>query len=468
MKAAIKRLYDTINTGTTPGAETGQGKDLPAIQGVVTSLHPAADVTRTVRMGVISLLAVFGGLGIWAIFAPLSGAVIGQGLLKLDTNRKTVQHLEGGIVKEIRVRDGDYVRAGQTLIVIEDENVSADVDMLQGQLDTLLIKSVRLDAERDRETELVFPHALAGRINSPDIAKLIQGETTYFNSRLQSLNTQILLLQGQAEEAENELEGFNSQIAATRSALGYLQQQVDATEELEKLKYAQMSELLTLKRGIEDYKIQLGEYVSEVSRTRQKILDLNLRIEMLRNEYTEAAAEELTSVNASIHDLRERIRPSLDARRRQNILAPVDGTVVDMKVFTVGGIISPRDKLMDIVQEDEMLIVETRIPVDSIDSVSAGQSADIRLSAYSSRNTPLVAGTVTYVSADRLVDERSGEAYYLTHVNLDRESLAEAGDAIELYPGMPAEVFIATGKRTAMDYLLAPVTDTLRRSAREP
>jgi len=464
MKATLKKLFDN----NLPVMDQGDNQLAVSKQDTVVRLHPAADVSNTVRIGLLAILAVFGVLGIWVIFAPLSGAVIGSGFVKLDTNRKTVQHLEGGIVKEIRVRDGDYVKAGQVLIVIEDETISAGVDMLQGQLDALRIKAARLEAERGELSSLVLTEDILQRLDEPEINKMLQSETAYFESRRRSYLEQVDLLQKQASEAENELQGLSSQVNATRAALDLIEQEVEATGELEKLKYVQKFELLTLKRGVEDYRTRLGEYVSEVSRTRQKILDMNLRIAGLRNEYIAEAAEDLTNVHSSIYSLIERIRPSVDAKQRQSIVAPISGTVVDMQVFTVGGIIAPRERLLDIVQDDGLLIVETQVPVDSIDSISLGQPADVRLSAYSARSTPLIAGTVSYVSADRLVDERSGAAYYLTYIDLDRESLADAGESIELYPGMPAEVFIKTGDRTALDYLLAPVTNNLRRSARQP
>jgi len=466
MKAAIRKLFEYAPsiTGTDISSSAYESGNKTG----VTQLHPAANVNVPIRIGIVAIVLVFGFLGAWAVFAPLSGAVMGQGFVKLDTNRKTVQHLEGGIIKEIRVRDGDSVMAGQVLVVIEDQGVSAGVNMLQGQLDALIIRAARLESERNEQQMITVPVEIADRLSEAEVSKLLQAETTYFESRRRTYLDQVDLLQKQASEANNELEGLSSQVEATRAALRLIEQEVEATGALEKQKFVQKFDLLSLQRGVQDYRVRLGEYVSEVSRTRQKILDLNLRTVGLRNEYITVSAQELADINVSIYDLNERLRPTMDVKRRQNIIAPISGTVVDMQVFTIGGVIAPRDRLMDIVQDDGDLIIETQIPVDSIDDVEVGQLADVRLSAYSARNTPLVLGKVEYVSADSLNDERTGASYYLTRIELDRDSLAEAGNDIILYPGMPAEVFIKTGDRTAMDYLLAPVTNSLRRSAREP
>ncbi|MGQ0656871.1 MAG: HlyD family type I secretion periplasmic adaptor subunit, partial [Chromatiales bacterium] len=203
-----------------------------------------------------------------------------------------------------------------------------------------------------------------------------------------------------------------------------------------------------------------------IAAARQKITGHELRIASLRDEYLQTAADELTASQAKIFDLEERLRPLQDASERQQIIAPIAGEVVGLKVFTVGGVIAPREPLLDIVPEDNPLIVEARVNVESIDELRLGMDADIRLTAYHVRSTPLIRGTVTYVSADRLSDEQTRAPYYLAHITVDKESLRAAGE-LRLLPGMPAEVFIKTQARTALDYLLEPVMGSLRRSLRE-
>ncbi len=430
-------------------------------------LHPGANVQRIIKFGTFAILLVFGGLGTWATVAPLSGAVIGSGVVKVDLNRKTVQHLEGGIVREIRVRDGDQVEAGQVLIVIADERVDASVDVLQGQLDAELAKAARLAAERDSLEQLQFPEALTSRRDDPKVAELIGTETSFFDTRRRALAEQVALLEEQIEESHKEIKSLRMRADAEQAAAGLLRQEIAAHEQLEKQHYVRKMDILRLKRGIEEYKARRGEHLADIARAEQRISNLKLRIASSRDKYLQDAAEGLTAAQARIFDLQERLRPSIDMQRRQHILAPISGTVVNMSVFTVGGVITPREPLMDIVPEDNLLIVEAQIPVDAIDDIILGQDADVRLSAYKRRSTPLVSGKVTYVSADRLTDSRTNESYYLIHVSVDRRSLDEAGN-LSLYPGMPAEVYIRTGERTALDYMLSPVTATLRRAAREP
>jgi HlyD family type I secretion membrane fusion protein len=227
--------------------------------------------------------------------------------------------------------------------------------------------------------------------------------------------------------------------------------------------------LLELRRGLEEYRARRGEHLANISQTEQKITDLKIRKVSLRDEYIQNAARQLTENQAKIFDLQERLRPSEDALTRQHIVAPIDGTVVDLKVFTVGGIVAPREPLLDIVPDNNPLIVEAQIALESVDNIHVGQEADVRLSAYTRRSTPLVYGRLIYISADRLSEKgANGETFfYLARIEVTRESLAEAGN-LQMTPGMPAEVYIRTDTRTALDYLLTPITNSMRRSLREP
>lgn len=449
------------------GPLLGRAQPAPSAPPPWSGLHPAANVHKIMRAGTVAILLVFGTFGLWATLAPLSGAIIGMGLIKVDLNRKTVQHLEGGIVKEILVRDGDRVQAGQALIVIEDERVDASVDVVQGLLDAEMAKTARLAAERDSLEQIVFPDVLLERADDPEVSELIRTETNFFETRRGAMRQQIKLLEQQIEEARHEIKSLDMRAQAEMEASRLLEEEVAANETLGAKQYVQKTQILTLKRGIEDYKARRGEHLADIARAGQKITDLELRIATTRDTYLQQATEGLTAAQAKIFDLQERLRPSQDMQRRQHITAPIAGTVVGLKVFTVGGIIGPREPLMDIVPDANELIVEAQIGVDDIDDVHVGQEADVRLSAYKRRTTPLVIGEVSYVAADRMTSQDGTHSYYITRITVTREALAEAGD-IALYPGMPAEVFIRTAERTALDYLLAPVTNVLRRSFREP
>ncbi|MFT5133136.1 MAG: epimerase transport system membrane fusion protein [Gammaproteobacteria bacterium] len=433
-------------------------------------LHPFANVRKVIQAGMIIIFLVFGGFGTWGVVAKLSSAVLGTGVVKVDLNRKTIQHLEGGIIKEILVRDGDHVEAGQVLIVIDDARVTASVELLQGQLDAELAKSARLTAERDEQAEIVFSTELLERSVLPEVAELIQAENNYFNTKRRILFDQIVLIKNKIEEIKAEIKGLKTQLDANDRSIVLLKEEIVANESLENSKYVQKSQIRLLKRTVEDYHARIGDTHSDIARAHQKISDMELRIVSLRDEYVQTAASELTGrqaagVQAKIFDLQARLRPSLDAQRRQQIVAPIAGTVVGLQVFTIGGVINPRQALLDIVPDNNPLIVEAKVGVESINSVHAGLDADIRLTAYKSRSTKLVRGKVTYVSADRLTDERSQEAYYLVHIDVDRQSLADAGDLL-LLPGMAADIFIRTGERTAFDIMMSPLTASMGRAFR--
>ncbi len=427
---------------------------------------PVYEGRGVVLAGLAVIFLTFAGFGTWAAMAPLSGAIIAGGVVKVDTNRKTLQHLEGGIVQEIRVRDGDRVEAGQTLIVIEDEQVSASLDLLRGQLDAELAKAARLRSERDGQASIAFPAKLTERAGDAEVSEILASEQTFFAAKRNALDAQVTLLEDLIARVQTEIEGLTRQVQAEDAAIELLRQEIAANEELQKKNYVEETRLLTLRRQVQEYQARLGEHQAEIAIARQKITGNELRIASLRNEHLQAAADELTASGAKIFDIEERLRPLEDASRRQQIVAPIAGQVVDLKVFTVGGVIAPREPLLDIVPDDNPLIIEARVSVESIEELQPGMQADIRMSAYKSGTTPLLRGTVTYVSADRLTDEHSGVPYYVAQVTVDKDSL-EAAREVRLLPGMPAEVFIQTRARTALDYLLDPITAALRRSMRE-
>jgi HlyD family type I secretion membrane fusion protein len=426
-------------------------------------LHP----TSIIRCGLVLIALTGFGFGSWAATAPLAGAIITRGVVKVDSNRKTVQHLEGGIVKEIRARDGERVEAGQTLIVLEDERAEANLDLVQGQLYAELAKAARFKAERDGQAKLIVPESLTALAATPKVAELLAGERSVLAARRQTLEHQIALLTRQIREAEAEITAFTEQIKAEEQALTYLEPEIIANSALEKRQMVARVDVLRLQRTAEEYRARRGRHQAEIARVRQRITDLQLKTAALRHNAIQAAADEFARAQARIADLEERLRPSRDAVKRQHITAPARGTVVELKVFTVGGVIAPRQPLLDIVPDDSPLIIEARVGVDSIDDLHPGMAAEVRLTAYPTRTTPLLQGQVVAVSADRLTDAHTGLPYYAASIQVQPESLAHVPQ-VRLYPGMPAEVLLKTSERTALEYLLQPLTTSLRRAFREP
>jgi membrane fusion protein, epimerase transport system len=433
----------------------------------MTALEREFDPRPLVRAGFLILAAGVLALGGWAVLAPLSGAVIAPGFVKIDLNRKVVQHQEGGIVSAIRVRDGDHVKAGQELILLDDVRVDAQLDLLRTQYDSERAKAARLEAERAFAEKLTFPRDIADRQSDPRINEVIVREGGLFRARRETVDQQIAVLRKQIRETTDEAAALAAQLSAEEKALKLQKEELAANERLLDQGYVQKTRILTLERAVAEYEAKFGEHRAAASQARQRATELELRILSIRNDYVQKAADELKDTTGRLFDLEERIRPSKDAAERQRILAPIGGEVVGLRVFTPGAVIGPRDVLMEIVPDDKRLIIEARIRPEDINHVRDGSEADIRLTAYKQRTTPLVEGKVVYVSGDRMVDEQTKQPYYVVHVDVSAQSLARAGN-LTLQAGMPAEVFIRTDERTTFDYLTAPVTSYLRRAMREP
>jgi HlyD family type I secretion membrane fusion protein len=347
--------------------------------------------------------------------------------------------------------------------MLDDVRVDAQLDLLRTQLDAERAKAARLEAERAYAAKPSFPRDL-GRSKDAKIKEQLERESNLFRARRDALETQLAVLRRQIYETEGEIVALGEQLAAEERALKLQKEELAANQRLLDQGYVQKTRVLTLNRAVAEYEARHGEHRAQLSQARQKVQELELRMLSMRNAYAQSAADELKETTARIFDLEDRIRPSRDAAKRQRITAPIDGEVVGLRVFSVGAVVGPRDVLMEIVPEEKRLIVEARIRPEDINHVRAGATADVRLTAYKQRTTPLVQGKVTYVSGDRLVEAQTGVPYYVMHVDVPPAALGE----LRLQAGMPAEVFVRTDERTTFDYLLAPVTSYFRRAMREP
>ena len=426
------------------------------------------DLRATVRAGLLILAVAFLGGGAWVTFAPLSGAVIAPGFVKIDLNRKPVQHQEGGIVKQVLVRDGDRVREGQPLIVLDDVRVDAQVELLKKQLDAERVRAARLEAERAYPATYRLPADLSKRAKEATLADVIEREQALYQARRRLVDDQIGLLRRQIRETEEQAEALRAQVSAGDRAVTLQKEELAVNRDLLTQNYVQKTRIMALERAVAEYESKREEQRAALAQARQRITELELRISSLTSNFRQQAADDLKDATARLFDLDERLRPSQDAARRQVIAAPVAGEVVNLQVFSAGAVVGPRDVLAEIVPQGQKLIIEARVRPEDINYVHSGTAADVRLTAYKQRTTPLVPGIVSYVSADRLVESRSGTAYYVAHIEVDNRAAAGADGINRLQAGMPAEVYITTDERTALDYLVAPITEYLRRSMREP
>lgn len=427
----------------------------------------AAEVRKWARRGAVAALGTFAVLLAWASIAPLDSAVVGRGLLKVENYRQVVQHQEGGIVKAILVNNGDEVKRGQPLVVIEDVRVSSSLDMLEQQYYSEMAKNSRLRAEREMASAVVWPEALKTALGNPTVVEIQHKEHDLFVQRRYALNQQIDILSRQIEDAKDEVTATERQVVADRAGVKTVKDEAQANRALLDKGFISPTRMLTLDRSEADYASRLAEHEADLARAKQKLSDLRFKIEGLRNTYRENAAAELKDSTDKLNDLEQRVKPALDARQRQEVTAPTDGIVVDRKVHTVGAAVGPRDVLMEIVPKGQKLVAELKLPIDAVSDLRIGMPAEVRLSAFQQRTTPLIPGQLTYVSADALSDPSAPQQfYYLARVDLDAQALKDAQIGM-LQAGMPVEAYLRSRSRSALAYLFDPVTQSLYRAFRE-
>lgn len=422
---------------------------------------------RLIYAGFGGILVLLLAVGVWGALAPVSGAVIAPGAVKVDMYRRTVQHQEGGIVEAILVRDGSRVKAGEPLLVLKDVKVDAGMELVLTQLDGELAKSARLQAEQAWAEQVRFPDELLARSGDPRIAGLLERESELFEARRDAYRTQLFLIRTQIRDTQNEIRAREAQVKADRAALRLQREELESNRKLLRDGFISNVRVLSLERGVADVGARMSEHEADLASARGKVAELRLRAENLRTSMMQEAANEMRQTTMQILDLRERLRPLQDAATRQRITAPIAGEVVALKVTSVGAVIGPRDAILDIVPENIELVIEGRLRPEDVNYVSVGAEADVRLTSFRQRVTPVVTGTVIHVSADRIEDRNERTAYYVVLVRVTPAALAQAGD-LKLQAGMPAELYIKTAARSALLYVLDPISGFLQRSLREP
>ncbi|MBE0529831.1 MAG: HlyD family type I secretion periplasmic adaptor subunit [Rhodospirillales bacterium] len=436
-----------------------------------TPAHGAPALRRSLLAPVVGgaavCLAFFGGLAAWSALVPLASAAIGNGVVSPDGSRRTVQHLEGGIVERLLVRDGSRVAAGESLVVLEDKATRASYDLALTQHRQYLAIEARLVAERDGEAEFTLPPELAENVADPEVVTLVTAQRTLMADRRASLAGRKELLRKRIAEIEEEIEGLHAQIASRDRQLVIIKEEIATATYLTDKKLTPRPRLLSLQREQAEMEGLQATTRSAIARSYQSIGESAQRIAQLDVEWQEDLGNRLTEVAGKLTETKERLLAASDVLRRLVVTAPVAGIVVQMRLHTVGGVIGRGDAILDIVPRDDDLVIDARISPNDIDVVRQGQTVQIVLSAYTQRTLPRLEGQVRDVSADRIVDPQTQASYYKVRVEVDREALAALGSGIELSPGMPAEVMVMTGQRTAFEYLTRPFLDSLRRSFTE-
>ncbi len=411
----------------------------------------------------IPLAAAATLMALWSSLAPLSGAVVAAARIKVELERKTVQHREGGIVREIRVRNGQKVRAGDVLVVVDDVRSDAELSLLEDQYRAERIRNARVAAETTLAQDFKIDAKLAAE---PRAAEHLERERAQFVARRRTFDEQISALQTQAREARAQATALGSQIESTETSARLSGEELRLNEKLVAEGYVNRARLLPLQRAEADYRSRLGETRGELALARQRGAELQARMADTRNRYQQAATEELKQSSTRLREIEERLRPSQDQVERQAIRSPVDGEVMGLRVSAPGEVLAAGAPILDVVPTNELLVVEARIRPQDINHVYAGAPAQVRLAAFDARTTPLMPGRVNFVSPDRMSDPATGESWFTATVEVDAASLGSHPE-IQLRAGMPAELFVTTSDRTLFEYLVKPITAFTSRAMRE-
>ncbi|HEY0858647.1 MAG TPA: HlyD family type I secretion periplasmic adaptor subunit [Albitalea sp.] len=437
----------------------------PTLAAWLLTCAPDDEQVRTLRrlrrQVVAPLLLVSVLVGLWCAWAPLSGAVVASGQVQAALGRKVVQHQEGGIVRSLLVRQGQAVRRGDPLLVVGDVRSDAALDMLRKQTDAERLRSERARAEMSLVPAFTLPADLTV---SPE---MLARERALFDSRRRTLDEQLAAMQSQAQQARAQIAALSGQLQASQRSAQLAREELGINSELVASGFVSKARLLMLERTVADTAMRAEASRGQIAEAQQQVSALANAMAQARGAYQQRAADELKEASARLRELEDRLRPSQDQFDRQTVRAPVDGTVMALRVGAVGTAVGPREPLLEIAPSQERLVVELRIDPHDIEHVREGDAAEVRLSVFEARSTPLLPAVVTSVSPDAVTESGGKQAWYAAQVEVKAEALA-AHPQLRLQAGMPAEVFVTTPPRSLLRYLLEPLGVFGRRALREP
>jgi HlyD family secretion protein len=426
---------------------------------------------RSIRLHLIIGLAVVivlaGGFGGWASTVQISGALIAPGAVVVDSNVKKVQHPTGGVVGEVRVRDGDVVKAGDVVVRLDDTVTKASLAIVVKTLNGLYARAARLEAEQRGDSKLTFPPQLTERAGDPDVQNVMTSETKLFEVRVTGRTGQKAQLRERVSQLNEEIGGLSAQEKAKDQEIVLVEKELVGVRSLFEQRLVQISRLTVLERDAARLNGERAQYIASRAQAKGKITEIELQIIQVDKDMVSEVSKDLRETNDKIGEFVERKVTAEDQLRRVDIRAPQDGMVLQNNVHTVGGVITAGDAMMMIVPQADDLSVEAKVDPKDIDKLQIGQKTLMRFSAFNQRTTPELNGNVTRVSADVTTDQRTGQSYYTIRVSLPPAEVARLGDNNKLIPGMPVEAFVQTGDRTMLSYLMKPLNDQLMRSFRE-
>lgn len=418
------------------------------------------------RWSAIIVIGFIGSFLVWSIVTKLASGVIAAGSVKVDSNRKQIQHLEGGIVSEILVRDGDTVKADQVLVRLDDTRAATSLALVQQNLDSAQIQAARMLAEQNDLEAMQLPGTVVDRQEDPKIKEMIQAQQQLFTARKESLNGQVKILDQQIRNYGQQIKGFVSQQHSKELQLSSIRQELEDLRKLFEKGMIDRTRLLMLERNEAELVGEVGELVSKIASARTTIGETKLEKFQLDKAFKENVSTDLKEIQVQVNDYQERLLAARHVFAQTQLKSPVDGIVVQSDVHTVSGVVSPGSVLMEIVPINDHLIIEVSVDPQDIDRVKLGLEAGIKFSAFNQREVPEILGTVTYVAADSIKDDTTGMSFYKARVEVEERQIQRLGER-EIQPGMVADVVIRTGSRTPMDYILEPLISSFRKAWRE-
>lgn len=423
-------------------------------------------VHRYLVAGVATCLLLVGGVGGLAAVTKMSGAVIATGRLVVDSNVKKVQHPTGGVVGEIRVREGDLVKAGDILVRLDETTTRANLAIVSTSLDEFYARLARLEAERDGHDKISFPEVLTSRRNESGVAASMAGEQSLFDFRREARSGQRSQLRERTAQLAQEAAGLTEQRQAKRREIELIQIELKGVRDLWDRKLVSINRKTALERDAVKLEGEHGQLTAAIAQANGKAAEVELQIIQIDQDLRSEVATELRETQAKISEFVERKVAAEDQLKRIDLRSPQDGAVLQLAVHTVGGVITPGEQVMQIVPVTDDLTVEAHIAPQDIDQVVMGQHAILRLSAFNQQTTPELTGTLSRIAADLTTDERTGTSYYVARVKLPKAEVAKL-HGLALTPGMPAEVFFPTSDRTMLSYLVKPLSDQIQKAFRE-
>jgi HlyD family type I secretion membrane fusion protein len=424
------------------------------------------DWKRPAMLGYLIIVLTFGVLGGWSAVARLDSAVVASGVVAMESNRKVIQHFEGGMIRQILVREGQHVQEGDVLFKLDETQSQANTDVARNQLDGMLAQEARLVSERDEQSDVTFPEELLKKADQPVVKDAIADQRKQFSERRASIKGQVDILVSRINHYEAEIEGITVERASTTKQLEFIKSELVDVHGLLEKNLVQKSRVLALERENSRLEGVVGRATADIAKAQNGIGEARLQIEQVRKKFGEEVNTQILDVRTKIADLREKVKVTADVLQRSEIRSPRTGTIQNLKVYTVGGVIRNGEPLAELIPDAEGIIINAQVSPADIDVISAGMEAEVRFSAFHGQVLPIVMGRIESVSRDRLADEQSKQPYFLARVIVDDSPLPkEVKDRISA--GMSTEVVIPTGERTVIDYLVRPLRNRASTALRE-